>query len=355
MPSNHTEHNHRFNIRAMNVAAILLITFMVGWLLIIGRDLIIPFILALMIWYVLDTIASKLQSVLHGTIDIPYWIALSGAFLVAFLCAMLIINLVAQNATDLAQQSEEYSKNIETKLSSFLGMIAPTNDFKLDKFSELVNLQKLVGWTTSLVSNLVGMLVLIIIYLLFIFLEQSVFEKKFSALFSTEEKQIRAHKIRVEIMDRIRTYLSVKTFTSLTTGVLSFLLLTLIGVDYAAFWGFIIFMLNYIPTIGSMLGVLFPAALALVQFDTSWQFFAVLALLGVVQFAIGNILEPKLMGSSLNLSGLVIMLALAVWGAIWGITGMILSVPITVVILIICAQFESSRPIAVLLSSNGKV
>ena len=129
----------------------------------------------------------------------------------------------------------------------------------------------------------------------------------------------------------------------------------LIGVDYPVFWGFIVFLFNYIPTIGSMLAVAFPAALALVQFDTSSEFFLVVLLLGGLQFLIGNVLEPKLMGSSLNISGIVIMLSLALWGAIWGVVGMVLCVPLTVVTMIICARFPAWRPIAVLLSADGNI
>lgn len=343
------------NVSALNAVIFLMAIMMIGWLLIIGRSLLIPLILALIIWYLLDTIARFLKSPPLGNFSIPYPIALGGAFLVMMVAIFLVANMVAENAAELATQVEVYQKNINTKLQSLMAAVAPSSEFRLDKLHDLFNLQKLVGWTTTLISSVTSTLMLIIIYLLFLFAEQAVFDKKFAALFSHPEKFSKAQAVRNEVMSRIRTYLSVKTFVSVLTGVLSALLLTLIGVDYAVFWGFIIFLLNYIPTIGSLLGVMFPAVLSLVQFNTSWQFFAVIILLGGLQFAIGNILEPRLMGKSLNLSGLVIMLALATWGAIWGITGMILSVPITVVILIICSQFESSRPIAVLLSSEGKV
>jgi predicted PurR-regulated permease PerM len=145
------------------------------------------------------------------------------------------------------------------------------------------------------------------------------------------------------------------TWMSVLTGVLSSIVLYFIGVDYPVFWGFIIFLTNYIPNIGALIGVLFPATLALVQFDTSWQFIAVIVALGGIQFILGNVVEPRLMGNSLNLSGLAIVLALGIWGAIWGITGMLLAVPITVMLMIIFAQFPATRPLAVLLSSDGKV
>jgi predicted PurR-regulated permease PerM len=131
--------------------------------------------------------------------------------------------------------------------------------------------------------------------------------------------------------------------------------LTLIGVNYAALFALIIFLLNYIPTIGSLIGVVFPSVLALLQFSTAWPFVAVVVLLGVIQFCIGSLLEPRLMGRSLNLSPLVIILSLSFWGSIWGVTGMVLCVPLTVMLLIVCAQFPLSRPFAILLSVDGDI
>ncbi len=101
--------------------------------------------------------------------------------------------------------------------------------------------------------------------------------------------------------------------------------------------------------------MLFPGLLALVYFDSLTPFLIIVLGLGTIQFLIGNLLEPRLMGNSLNLSGLVIMLSLSFWGAIWGVTGMLLCVPLTVMVLIICAQFPASRPVAVLLSADGEV
>lgn len=346
---------HNLNTRAMNTVVLLIAIIAVGWLLVIGRDLLIPLVLALIIWYLLDTLANRIQQLKFGNHSLPYPVALSGAFMLMVFALLLVINMVAENATELTTQIDDYEENIKVKLKGLITMVSPYFDFGFDQVSDLLSPQKLVSWTTTLLSSLTSNLALIIIYLLFLFVEQSVFEKKFSAFFSNPEQLKKAQSIRQEVMTQIRIYLSVKTLVSVMTGVLSAGLLAIIGVDFAIFWGFIIFLLNFIPTIGSLLGVIFPAILSLVQFDTSWQFFVVIIVLGGLQFSIGNILEPRLMGSSLNLSGLVIMLALAIWGGIWGITGMILSVPLTVVIMIICSQFPTTRPIAVLLSGKGSV
>ena len=142
---------------------------------------------------------------------------------------------------------------------------------------------------------------------------------------------------------------------SALTGIISYIILLWVGVDYAPFWALLIFMLNYIPTIGSMVAVLLPTTLALVQFDTFGPFVTLLVSLGTVQVLIGNVLEPRLMGSSLNLSPLVVILALSLWGQMWGVTGMFLSVPITVISMIVLANFPQTRAIAVAMSENGRL
>nr|WP_306303376.1 AI-2E family transporter [Pseudovibrio denitrificans] len=115
------------------------------------------------------------------------------------------------------------------------------------------------------------------------------------------------------------------------------------------------FLLNYIPTIGSLIAVIFPSLLSLVYFDTLTPFIAITLGLGAVQFILGNLVEPRLMGTQLNISPLVIMISLSFWGALWGVIGMVLCVPLVVLAIIICAQFPSSRPIAILLSGDGNV
>jgi predicted PurR-regulated permease PerM len=146
-----------------------------------------------------------------------------------------------------------------------------------------------------------------------------------------------------------------KTLVSLATGVLSYAILEWVGVDFAAVWALLIFMLNFIPNIGSILGMMLPALLTLVQFDTLTPFLIITFGLGAVQFVIGNLAEPALMGKSLNLSSFMIILSLTFWGMLWGIPGMFLSVPIMVMFAIICARFDSLRGIAVILSADGRI
>ena len=139
------------------------------------------------------------------------------------------------------------------------------------------------------------------------------------------------------------------------TGGLSYIALLIIGIDSPVFWAFLIFLLNFIPTIGSLIATMFPAVFCLLHYGEFGPGILVLIFVGAIQILVGNILEPKLMGSSMNISSLVTIIALSFWGAIWGVTGMILSVPITVIMIIIFSQFPSTRPIAVALSEKGEI
>ncbi len=129
----------------------------------------------------------------------------------------------------------------------------------------------------------------------------------------------------------------------------------IIGVDFAFFWAFLIFLLNYIPTIGSLIATFFPATVALLQFGAYTEALLVLIIIGTIQVIVGNVIEPKIMGKSLNISSLVVLLALSFWGTIWGVVGMILSVPITVMLIIVLARFPGTRSVAILLSEDGKI
>ena len=222
-------------------------------------------------------------------------------------------------------------------------------------FLENVNLGSLLGWLGGSVGNLLTALILVGIYTGFLFAEQKVMDSKLEALAGNPEKAIRLRAILGEIGSSVQGYIWMKTLISLVTGLLSYVVLRLVGVDFAAVFALLIFLLNFIPNIGSILGVLLPALLTLVQFDTLTPFLVITLGLGAVQFLIGNLVEPALMGKSLNLSSLMIILSLTFWGMLWGIPGMFLSVPIMVMFAIVCARFESLRSIAVMLSADGQI
>ena len=181
------------------------------------------------------------------------------------------------------------------------------------------------------------------------------FHQKLILAFSKSNKQDKISTVIEEIEASITNYLGLKTIVSLCTGLLSYIVLLFIGIDAPIFWAFLITLLNYIPTVGSLIATVFPATYCLLQFGEVYPFVLVLVLVGTIQVLIGNILEPRLMGNSLNISSLATLIALSVWGSIWGITGMFLSVPISVILIIILSQFPSTKPVAIMLSDKGVI
>jgi predicted PurR-regulated permease PerM len=161
--------------------------------------------------------------------------------------------------------------------------------------------------------------------------------------------------VLTQIDREIRVYLRIKTTLAVVTAVLAYIVMTWIGVDFAGFWAVMVFFFYYIPTVGSFLAIVAPALLTLVQFDHLTPFLIVLIVIGAIQIVMANVIEPAMMGRSLNLSPFVVIVSLMVWGTVWGVVGMFLSVPIMVVLLIVLAHFETTRPVAILLSADGRI
>jgi predicted PurR-regulated permease PerM len=204
-------------------------------------------------------------------------------------------------------------------------------------------------------TSLAGNLFIIIIYVAFLLVEEKFFFKKLELWIQDPIRRNNVLQIIDQIIASIRKYIVVKTQMSLLTGALSYIILILFKVDFATWWAFLIFLLNYIPYIGSFFATLFPSLFASFQYQSFWMLLWVFASIQVVQIAVGNILEPKIMGRTLNLSPLGVLLALTFWGIIWGILGMLLSVPITSVLVIVCSRFEQTRFIAIILSETGQL
>tara|TARA_B100000686_G_C16792664_1_gene979890 strand:+ start:957 stop:1979 length:1023 start_codon:yes stop_codon:yes gene_type:complete len=321
------------------------------YVLVTGRDLLIPFAIAVMIWYVINALSRTFRTYTK----VSEWLALSLSIISFLIGLALIVELISGNISEVREAGSGYQANFQNLVENFLKYIGFTEIPTIAHVIEQVDVKALIGGIAGAAAKVAGNAGLIVIYVIFLLAEQRTFSSKIDALFPEAKRRNEVQKILSEIQSRIQTYVSVKTLLSLLTGVISYIVLASVGLDLAAFWSFVIFLLAFIPTIGSLLGVIFPALMAVLQFGTLGPFLIITVGLGMAQFIIGNVFEPRMMGRSLNLSSLVVIISLSVWGAIWGVTGMFLSVPITVIIMIMLAEFPQTRPIAILLSANGKV
>lgn len=195
--------------------------------------------------------------------------------------------------------------------------------------------------------SLVGSVVLVIAYLLLGLLEVPDFRKKVSR--ATGKRGTRVVDAAHRIAHDFQRYLVIRTGLGLLNGVLAGLFCWLVGLEFAFVWGLLTFLLNYIPTIGSIVATLPPLLFALLQFGVSWQVPVVLAGIGGLQLVLGNYVDPLVQGKYLIISPLVVLFSVAFWGWIWGIAGAFLGIPITVAIIIACKQSARTRWIATLL------
>jgi len=344
-------------MKILNYTATAVLIFLIFYLLFIGKDLLLPLVIAIALWYLINVLARAFSHIAIGGFRFPMPVCLTASFLTFIFLILALINFLSSTVGDVLDVAPIYQENLTTRLEnlSFVDM----SEFEGQSLPQLLTTWlDIPSFLTSIASSLTGILAsggLILIYIGFLFLEQGHFTNKITALVADPNKEQDANKIINRIRDDIQKYITIKIITSSLTGMLSYIILRIADVDFAGVWGLLIFLLNFIPTIGSIIATIFPALIALAQSDGYTLFLVVLFGIGALQVCIGNILEPRLMGSSFNLSPIIILLNLALWGYIWGIPGMFLCVPFLIIVTIILSYFPQTRPMAIILSSDGRL
>jgi len=341
--------------RTVSFAAGLVLVWIVGYLLIAGRSLLIPVVIAIFIWHLLNTVNVSIRHTPGIGKQLPQWLSMILALFVMSILVKILIDIIANNVNEVMAASPRYQENLTTifnRIDSYFHIKILAN---FDSFLKGMNVQNLIINIYGVFSAITGSAVLITLYVVFLFVEQHFFQQKMDALFPNKGHRELVNNIIIHIVNDTQTYLGIKTLLSLITATASWVIMKSVGLDFAEFWALLIFFLNYIPNIGAILATAFPTLLALIQFNTWLPFMIITSGIISIQFVVGNVIEPRFLSKSLNLSPLVILFALALWGSIWGVLGMFLSVPITVMMMIIFAHFEKTRPIAILLSQDGYI
>ena len=192
---------------------------------------------------------------------------------------------------------------------------------------------------------------LTLMYILFLFAEKVTFPRRLALAFGPDQGA-RVMKIVDSISLAISQYIAVKTLVSALAGILSYSVLAVFDVRFAATWGILIFLLNYIPYLGSLIACALPILLSFLQFDELWKPIVIASLLIGIQQVIGYWVEPRMAGERLDVSPLLIVLSLAFWFSVWGIPGAILAVPLLVIVKIILDNIAETKPLATLISNQ---
>jgi AI-2 transport protein TqsA len=324
-------------------------------LLAAGRSFLIPLVLAAIALYLTEIITSSLARIPRIGARMPEWLRRLLALILIVGAAMWMFSVVVDNASKITAAAPEYQKQLHELYRSTLAQFDIQEPDSLDDLFEKLNFRSILGGIASGMLSVVGDTSLVILYFLFLSLERTFIPIKIGRLFGSDAKREEFRKVWRQIDHDIRIYLGVKVFVSILVGVGGYIILNLVGVNFAAFWALLLFLFNFIPNIGSFIATALPSILALVQFGRFQEALTVVTLITIVQMLVGNVLEPQITGRSLNLSPFVALVSLVFWGMIWGIAGMLLCVPIAVVLMIVFSHFTTTRWLAVLLSKNGEI
>lgn len=254
--------------------------------------------------------------------------------------------LLYANTETLLQKWPNYEQKWKNMTESMLGALPQS--FRDSLNLHLTDTQTVSLELRSFLGSFLGFftaLAVVIVYLIFLLAERSSLPHRLVKAFG-EPRATEILNVLATISHAITQYIALKAFVSFLGGVGTTIILSLFGVDFALTWGTLAFILNFIPYLGSILATVLPVLLALVQLDSFWAPFIIFVLLISMQQLLGTFIEPRMQGTTLGVSPLLIILSLAFWGVVWGVVGMLLAVPLLMVVKIVFENIPATRPVA---------
>ena len=324
--------------RLITLSLMVIATVALATALVYTRPVMVPFVLAIFLFY----LVTPLTDVLETRLRVPRWLSVITTLLVVSGLIALVGLLVTTSISGLLDSVPIYRE----KLADWAARVFAVLDrYDVDlgqrgvvEAIEQMPLMRVVSTTAGTMFGFVTNGFLVLIFVIFLLLGRRPGRPR-TAMYN-------------EIDGKIRLFLVTKVTLSATTGILVGVILAMFGLELALVFGVLAFLLNFIPSIGSVVATFLPIPVALVQFENPVTVAGVVLVPGIVQVVIGNGIEPKVMGEGLDLSPVTVVLALVFWGLIWGLVGMLLAAPITAVLRIVLAQFETTRPIGNLMAGR---
>jgi len=301
------------------------------------RAVMVPFVLAIFI----TSLVSPVLDFQILRLKFPRPLAVFVTLLIVMIVIALVSLFVAEAIQTIISTAGRYSDsfaNLANRAFTRLGDLG--KDLDQDKIvKDLRNyIFNILTGSIGTVFGMISSAIFVIIFVIF--------------LLAGRNPRVVRSGVYADIDQNIRRYVSTKVAVSIVTGLLVWTVLRSIGLQLAGVFGMFAFLLNFIPNIGSIISTLLPIPIAVAQFQSLWPVVYVVSVPGIIQFIIGNIIEPKLMGEGLNLHPITVLLALSFGGLIWGVVGMFLATPITAVIRIVLMQFDTLKPIGRLLAGE---
>lgn len=317
-------------------------------------SLLIPLVLAVLFAALFQPLTMKLSKS-----RMPNWFILPIIIIITLGIFYGILNIILSTFNQIGEQQEFILQRLEIRTNDLLLWVNSTFGFHFttgnifQEMSAKFNfgwLSSTAGGIASSIGSFTGSFLMFSLYYIVLLAGMSNFHN-YVEYIAAEKKEI-FFEYAEKLQNSILKYIITKFFISLTTGVLVFLICWAFGIKFAVFWGFFTFSLNFIPSIGSIISTIPPVLMAVIQYDTFRTPIFMLIILIAIQFSIGNIIEPKIMGDRLKLNTVTVIFGLVFWGYIWGIPGMVLSVPLMVLLKLLFENSPSLSIVARIMSST---
>ncbi len=272
------------------------------------------------------------------------------------LMGTVVYTSVSSFVTEFPKYEEQFTEMFQDLIIQSEIPVEQVTDYLKNKVNWLelarkFSLSKIISGTMGTFIDFLIKLLLTVAFMIFIVLERTKLVKRIEKVITKDEAK-HSTNVVTKIEQSVKTYIVNKTFISLVTGLISMFFIAVLGIDFAVISGLLIFILNYIPNLGSIIASAFPIIICFVQYGFSWQLIAISIALISTQMIMGNFVEPKMMGTGLKLSPLFVLIALIFWFWVWGPVGMILAVPITSTFSLIIKEIPSLKIVSAFISSE---
>lgn len=315
------------------------------------RDILIPLVIAFVLVVLVDALVTTIKCRWPG----------APAQLVSWVAGILVITTAAGGIFVFAQgaaQMVEQGPALVSRLNELAGAIGRSlqlpEPLNLKSIVGQISVGQVAGYVLSGVQGVGGTVVLVVIYFGFMLAGRPRISRKFDLIAASSAGSASPSRLVGQAASDIRTYLWIQTLTGVMISVPAAAVMLAVGLNNVLFWTVIFFLLTFIPQIGVTIGSIAPALFALLQFPTYWQAIAIFAVIQVTAFVVGNVIYPRMQADTQNIDPIATILALSFWTFLWGITGAFLAVPLTLMLMMLFAQFEGTQWIAAALSNDGK-
>ena len=335
---------------AVRVAIVFLAVVAAGTLIRVFQDILAPLVVATFLLLLIDALSRDLDGRFPKIPRLARTLA-AGVLIVAGFAA--VIALLVFEGPPFAIEVRGVEPRLNTLLAAVTGMLGQ-RPFTVHEIFGHADPSVEFGHAFAAARGAITFAGFVMIFLGFLLASRTEFSSKMDRLYDTQHHREQARRVFNSIRNAVEDYVRLVTFKALLIAIIAFVVMELLGVDFALFVAFLVFLAAFVPIVGAFAGAVIPTLVALAQFGDVTKPAIIIVGLGVAVFAIDNILMPKLQGDELNIDPLLVLVSIGFWGLLLGPTGALLSTPLTVTIMAIAAEFDGARWLAVMISRDGQ-